>query len=247
VRTTGTGKADDQEQRLDRLEAWTRERYPSLGTVERRWSGMVYEPVDFAAYIGRNHGNRHVYVATGDSGQGMTNSVAAGLIVRDLVMGRQNAFAEVHDPTRISPSVVGEFVKDNLAVAGNLTEYVTRGDVGSLDEIRAGSGAVVRQGLAKVAPTAMRRASCTCARRCARMRAASCTGTTSRSAGTAPATAPTSPRTAACSKVRPSRPWHGSTRPRKRLAPEGRPAPVGAGALRCVSARAHDAIGAASG
>lgn len=145
------GEADDQEQRLDRLEAWTRERYPSLGPVERRWSGMVYEPVDFAAYIGRNHGNRHVYVATGDSGQGMTNSVAAGLIVRDLVMGRQNAFAEVHDPTRISPSVVGEFVKDNLEVAGNLTEYVTGGDVGSFDEIRTGSGGVVRQGLAKVA------------------------------------------------------------------------------------------------
>ena len=193
---------------------------------------MVYEPVDYAAYIGRNHGNRHVYVATGDSGQGMTNSVAAGLIVRDLVLGRQNAFAEVHDPTRISPSVVGEFVKDNLTVAGNLTEYVTRGDVGSLDEIRAGSGAVVRQGLAKVAAYRDGGASCTCVRRCARMRAASCTGTTSRNAGTAPATAPTSPRTAACSRGRPSRPWRGSTRPRKRPAPERCPAPVGVGTPR---------------
>jgi len=48
---------------------------------------MVMEPVDHAAFIGRNHGNRNVYIVTGDSGQGVTNGVAAGLIIRDLVLG----------------------------------------------------------------------------------------------------------------------------------------------------------------
>jgi Rieske Fe-S protein len=36
-------------------------------------------------------------------------------------------------------------------VAANLTEYVTGGEVASVDELRPGQGAVLRQGLGKIA------------------------------------------------------------------------------------------------
>ena len=145
------GKEADMEERLRRLEAWTRKRFPTLGPVERRWSGQVLEPTDYAAYIGRNHGNQEVYVATGDSGQGMTNSVVAGLIIGALAQGKASPYAEAHDPTRVTPGAIGDFVSENLTVVSNMTEHLTGGDVSSTDDLKLGQGAVIRQGLSKVA------------------------------------------------------------------------------------------------
>src|SRR4051794_19425841 len=36
-----SGEASDMDERLARLEAWTREHFPNKGAIERRWSGMV--------------------------------------------------------------------------------------------------------------------------------------------------------------------------------------------------------------
>ena len=65
-----TGQADDADERFDRLEAWTRERFPTAEEVEFRWSGQVMEPIDGLAFIGRNPGDKNTYVVTGDSGNG---------------------------------------------------------------------------------------------------------------------------------------------------------------------------------
>lgn len=80
-----SGEANDGAQRLDALERWARERLPALGEVTHRWSGQVLEPVDFAGFIGRAPGEEHVFIVSGDSGQGITNGLVAGLLVTDLV------------------------------------------------------------------------------------------------------------------------------------------------------------------
>src|SRR5690606_28330093 len=49
-----TGQRDDDRERLDRLEAWTRERFPMVESVDHRWSGQVLETSDGLAYIGPN-------------------------------------------------------------------------------------------------------------------------------------------------------------------------------------------------
>src|SRR5206468_7659718 len=68
-----TGHRDDADARWGALERWTRERFP-VGEVLHRWSGQVLEPVDYMAFIGRDpNGQDNLYVATGDSGHGMTH------------------------------------------------------------------------------------------------------------------------------------------------------------------------------
>jgi Rieske Fe-S protein len=59
--------------------------------------------------------------------------------------------AAAHAPTRVTPSAVGAFLRENAPVVANLAEYVTGGEVASLDALKPGEGAVVRQGLGKVA------------------------------------------------------------------------------------------------
>jgi Rieske Fe-S protein len=146
-----SGLAEDMPTRLARLESWARDLFPSLGQIAWRWSGQVMEPVDGAGFIGRNPGSENVYVATGDSGQGMTHGVIAGMLLRDLILHRETAWAHLYDPGRTVASAAMEFVRENVDVAVNFAEYVTPGEVESFDELRKGQGAVVRDGLSKLA------------------------------------------------------------------------------------------------
>ena len=147
-----TGQADDFEQRYDRLEDWARLRFPSAGEIVYRWSGQVMEPVDGLGFIGRNPADKdNVYITTGDSGNGITHGTIAGILIPDLIMGRENGWATVYDPSRKSLRAAGDFAKENLNVAAQYRDLVTGGDVASADQIKPGEGAVLRHGLRKVA------------------------------------------------------------------------------------------------
>lgn len=143
-----TGQSDRPEEAWRRLESWTRARFKDLGAIEWRWSGEVFEPVDGVAFIGRNPLDaRNVYVATGDSGNGMTHGVIAGLLIRDLVEGRENRWSELYDPRRRRLRVVGEYAKDNLGTLKEYAAWLSPGEVKEPSRIPRGEGALVRRGL----------------------------------------------------------------------------------------------------
>jgi glycine/D-amino acid oxidase-like deaminating enzyme/nitrite reductase/ring-hydroxylating ferredoxin subunit len=142
------GAADDGDERFQRLEQWTRERFPIKG-VDYRWSGLVMEPADSLGLIGRDNSAQNVFIATGDSGHGMTHGTLAGIILTDLVCGRRNAWASLYDPSRITPRAALDYVSASVGVVGDLLEWVTPGALET--KIAPGSGAVVRHGLQKLA------------------------------------------------------------------------------------------------
>jgi Rieske Fe-S protein len=119
--------------------------------VEFRWSGQVMEPVDGLAFIGRNPGEDNVFIATGDSGHGMTHGTIAGMLISDLIQNRDNDWKKLYDPSRKTLKAMGEFAKENLNVAAQYVDYVTGGDVKDAEEIAQGSGAIVRRGVQKLA------------------------------------------------------------------------------------------------
>jgi hypothetical protein len=145
-----TGTADDMEQRFERLEAWTRKRFPTFSAPQFRWSGQVMEPVDCIPFSGRD-GSDRIYVHTGDSGTGMTNSVAGALNFIALYRNEKSRFAALFDPHRKPSSsyALVEYVKGQGPVVANLAEYVEAGEVDSIDEIKPGEGAILRRRLAK--------------------------------------------------------------------------------------------------
>ena len=96
------GQIDDTHERNERLEEWARERFPTMGEVEFAWSGQVMETIDGLAFIGRNPADEsNVYIATGDSGQGMTHGTIAGMILSDLILEHANAWTSLYDPGRL--------------------------------------------------------------------------------------------------------------------------------------------------
>ncbi|AUX21892.1 oxidoreductase [Sorangium cellulosum] len=148
-----TGQASDADRRHARLEAWARARFTQAGEVLHRWSGEVMETVDGLAYIGRIKEGSRILIATGDCGNGMTHGTIAGLVISDLVQGRESRMTSLYAPTRVNlrPPAIAELVRENANVACQYASWLGKGDVEDAARIPPGSGAVVRRGLKKLA------------------------------------------------------------------------------------------------
>ena len=146
-----TGQADDADTRFASLVAWAEDRFPVLGAPVYRWSGQCMQPVDGLAFIGRNPGDNHVFIVTGDSGNGMTHGTIAGMLLCDLVLGLENAWAEAYHPSRKSLHALGEFAKENVNAIAQYADWVTPGKATRVSEIEPDEGAVVRHGFHKLA------------------------------------------------------------------------------------------------
>ncbi|WP_020654588.1 FAD-dependent oxidoreductase [Massilia niastensis] len=146
------GQDDHPEHRYDEIERWTRERFPMAQELAYRWSGEVMEPSDGPAYLGRNPmDDDNVYVITGDSGNGMTHCTIGAVLVTDLVMGRSNPWTALYDPSRKPVHGLADFAAEQANVMARYGDWLTGGDVDSVQEIAAGEGAVVRDGLRRIA------------------------------------------------------------------------------------------------
>src|SRR4029453_4229331 len=81
----------------------------------------------------------------------MTHGTLAGILLTDLIMGRENEWESLYDPSRISLRATSQFVKENLNVVAQFGDYVTAGEVDKGREIARGTGALIRHGLKKLA------------------------------------------------------------------------------------------------
>jgi Rieske Fe-S protein len=100
------------------LGAWADARL-AVRTIDYRWSAQDNATVDRLPYIGRyTHSSDHLWVATGFGQWGMTNGTLAGLLISDLITGKDNPWSRLYDPSR--PWLLhgaGAFVRDNAIVA----------------------------------------------------------------------------------------------------------------------------------
>lgn len=147
-----TGQTGEYYERLERLEAWTRERFERAGPVVARWSGQVQESSDGVCFIGLYPAARGaIYVATGDSGQGTTSSAIAGMLLADLALGRKNEWEDLFRPTRATLGAASEYAAENVQSALGYLEHLAPDELDSPSQIKPGEGAVMRRGLEKTA------------------------------------------------------------------------------------------------
>jgi len=100
-KTGSPNDKNDFETKFKKLERWMRKIFSVKGPVVYSWSGQVLEPLDGLAFIGPNPSNdKNVYIATGDSGNGMTHGTIAGILLHDLILGKKNEWAELYNPNR---------------------------------------------------------------------------------------------------------------------------------------------------
>jgi hypothetical protein len=146
-----TGEADDGDVRFEAIEAWIRALLPELGKEVHRWSGQVLDTVDYSAFIGRNPGNKNIFIVAGDSGQGMTHGALAGMLLRDLIMDGSNSWEDVYDPSRKSVGGIANFVNENVSAVKNFAKSFAPAELPALSELEPGKGAIVDNGSRKIA------------------------------------------------------------------------------------------------
>jgi glycine/D-amino acid oxidase-like deaminating enzyme/nitrite reductase/ring-hydroxylating ferredoxin subunit len=144
-----TGTKDDGEQRLNTLVAWTRERFPIAGDILYRWSGQVVEPVDYMSFTGKTPGGQNVYMHSGDSGNGITHGIMAGILLTDLVRGRAHPWAELYKPSRISLRSAPSLIKHNVESMLKYAEYIMPAE--SIEGIQPHEGRVIMRAGKRVA------------------------------------------------------------------------------------------------
>jgi glycine/D-amino acid oxidase-like deaminating enzyme/nitrite reductase/ring-hydroxylating ferredoxin subunit len=103
------------------LEAFGEESF-GITEIPYRWSAQDLITLDKVPYIGRLSADEsNIFVATGYRKWGMTNGTAAALLLRDLIVGRDNSYQELYSPSRFhaDPNIKA-FITINVDVAKHL-------------------------------------------------------------------------------------------------------------------------------
>lgn len=139
------------------LEDWARAHWPAAGETVYRWTGQLYLPADFLGLYGKNPidpGN--VYVATGDSGEGMTGGTIGGIVISSLILNKPHPWIDIYSPTRfpsVTPDTLSQAateVKENIEGFSNLIPGKGVESFSS-DTVSRNCGAVIQEGLKTVA------------------------------------------------------------------------------------------------
>jgi Rieske Fe-S protein len=81
----------------------------------------------------------------------MTHGALSGILLADLILEGSSPWTKVYDPTRIVLTATKNFIAENVTALKSFAEYIAPGEVSSFDELKPGDGAIVRDGLSKVA------------------------------------------------------------------------------------------------
>jgi glycine/D-amino acid oxidase-like deaminating enzyme/nitrite reductase/ring-hydroxylating ferredoxin subunit len=149
------GERLDVRERYARLTAWA-DRIGLLDkeNVRYRWSAHDMSTVDEVPYVGRYHpAARRLWVATGFGQWGMTGGTAAGLLLRDLIVGEHNELTRLFDPNVLSPRSAARLVTTNATVARHLVADHLHAISGAspVETLEPGEATVARHGNRMVA------------------------------------------------------------------------------------------------
>ena len=140
------GEEDDTPARYQALEDFLREHWPQAGAPEYRWSTQDYMSVDRVPLIGRlRRTTHHVHAATGYSKWGMTSGTLAGMLLTDVILGRDNPWADLYGAKRFTPKAsFKRFVSGNASSGRHWIVDRFKPAEKELDELAPGEGGIVR-------------------------------------------------------------------------------------------------------
>lgn len=90
----------DSSKSFQALEDYMQKTFADISyTIVRKWRGPIIEPVDGRAFIGPLK-EKNIFYATGFSGNGMTYSIIAALMITDMINGKKNPWEDLYRASR---------------------------------------------------------------------------------------------------------------------------------------------------
>lgn len=142
------GHDRDTAARWRTLADWGRE-HLGAGPVRYRWATQDLTSLDEMPYVGwLTPGTERLLTATGFAGWGMTNGTAAAVLLTDLLLGRENPWAQAWDARRVNlAATASRLARQNLHVGQRfVTDRATTRDARSPADLAPGEAAVLRLG-----------------------------------------------------------------------------------------------------
>ncbi len=130
---------------FDNLKKWVKEHFSSPLFISG-WSGQVIEPIDRLAFIGLNPGQKHIYIHTGTSGNGLTYGTIASLVLPDLIIDKKSLYEHIYDPSRKTLSSGTEYLKENLNTAAAYTDWL-KPSCEKVADLLPNEGIIIKEGL----------------------------------------------------------------------------------------------------
>lgn len=94
------GTSENTVQKFENICRFVKE-YFHTSVIEHQWSAQDYLTVDNVPFVGAIN-DSDIYVATGYKKWGMTNGIAAALLLHDLLLGIDNSWAKLFSPHRFN-------------------------------------------------------------------------------------------------------------------------------------------------
>ncbi|KAG0612532.1 hypothetical protein M758_6G034900 [Ceratodon purpureus] len=159
---TSTGmKPTDYHDPYANLEKWAKSRWTAAadGEVVYKWTGQVFEPADLLHLIGLEpleKGSSNQYIVTGDSGQGITGSSIAGILITDLILDKPNPWAEAYSPSRLLPiktTTLQNVAEEATHTMQGFKDFIPMvgTDAVDIEDLKPYSGCVIQKGTGKMA------------------------------------------------------------------------------------------------
>lgn len=129
--------------RYERLRQKAREWFPESREVAH-WSAQDCITPDGVPHIGRYAASRpNWYVATGFQKWGMTTSMVSAMILRDMICGKENPYAQVFDPGRFEAAALPGMAADGGQALKGLVKRFFQIPAEAASEIPPGHGGIV--------------------------------------------------------------------------------------------------------
>jgi glycine/D-amino acid oxidase-like deaminating enzyme/nitrite reductase/ring-hydroxylating ferredoxin subunit len=126
-----TGQGEDTRQNYEALRAFSEKTF-TVEDIPYRWSTQDCMTLDGLPFVGHfTSKTPNMYITTGYCKWGMTNSIAAAMILKDLIINGKSPWQDVYNPSRQTIlSSARNFIVENLNVADKLIA----GKISSLPE-----------------------------------------------------------------------------------------------------------------
>lgn len=127
-----------------KIEDAARKWYPDA-SIKHTWSNQDCITPDSIPYIGRYSVNTpNIYVATGFNKWGMTSSMVAAFIIRDMIRGNENTYQKVFNPRRMMLSGSRKLLKDAAITTISLLSEHLKIPHDKISDIKHGEAGVVK-------------------------------------------------------------------------------------------------------
>jgi glycine/D-amino acid oxidase-like deaminating enzyme/nitrite reductase/ring-hydroxylating ferredoxin subunit len=135
----------------EKLESWARGHYPSLGPIEHRWSGQVFEPSGGLGFVGGSTAGSPQFYSTGHSGNGLTHGTLSAVLLAFLLRDGEHdhEWGSIFDPGRMTFDAALQVARQGVAAVAGLGERFTAEELHSSDQVLPGTAAVVGRGNAR--------------------------------------------------------------------------------------------------